>query len=133
MPPPEDFLADDFRPDEPRPDDFFAPPAERAVGRLLVLFFAAPRAVGRRADDFLALPFFALLPRLALLPRFAPPRFAPPRFAAPFLAPLRFAPERLPPLLARLAPPRDDLARVAIGVYPREGCERTQPQFPRTS
>lgn len=117
MLPPEDFLEVDFRVlDDLRPEDFFAAPADRAVGRLLALFFEAPRAVGRRADDFLAPPFFALAPRFA-------PRFAPPRLDALFFAPLRFAPERLPPLLARLAPPRDDLARVAIGVYPREGCK----------
>lgn len=106
--------------DDFRLDDFFAPP-DRAVGRLLELFFVAPRALGRRADDFLAPLFFAP-------PRFAPPRFAP-RLAPPFLAPLRFAPERLPPLLARFAPPRDDLARVAMCVYPREGCNGRNRNF----
>jgi hypothetical protein len=120
----DDFFAVDFRPDELlRDDDFFAAPAEREVGRLLVLFFAAPRADGRRADDFFALLLPALVPRLA--PRLAPPRFAVPFFAPPFFAPLRLAPDLL-------APPRDDLARVAIVVYPREGCRRAQPQFPRT-
>jgi hypothetical protein len=111
--------------DDLRLDDFFAPP-DRAVGRLLELFLAAPRALGRRADDFFAAPFFAPL-RFAP-PRFALPRFAP-RFAPPFLAPLRFAPERLPPLLARFAPPRDDFARVAMCVYPREGCNGRNRNF----
>ena len=117
----DELLLDERFDDDLRLDDFFAPP-DRAVGRLLELFFAAPRALGRRADDFLAPPFFALL-------RFAPPRFAPPRFAPPFLAPLRFAPERLPPLLARFAPPRDDFARVAMCVYPREGCNGRNRNF----
>ena len=119
LPPLDDFRGADFRADDDdlRAEDFFAP-AERDVGLLLPLFFAAPRAVGRRVDDFLALLFFALLPRLA-----------PPRFAAPFLAPLRFAPARLPPLRERLAPPRDDLARVAIGVCPREGCNGRNRNF----
>jgi hypothetical protein len=116
----DERFADDFRLDDFRLDDFFAPP-DRAVGRLLELFFAAPRALGRRADDFFAPLFFAPL-------RFAPPRLAP-RFAPPFLAPLRFAPERLPPLLARFAPPRDDLARVAMCVYPREGCNGRNRNF----
>ncbi|HWE42224.1 MAG TPA: hypothetical protein VG432_06960 [Gemmatimonadaceae bacterium] len=102
--------------DDLRGEDFFAAPAERVLGRLLLLFFAAPRAVGRRVDDFFALLFFAPLPRLA------------PRFAAPFLAPLRFAPARLPPP-DRLAPPRDDLARVAIVVCPREGCNGRNRNF----
>ena len=126
----DELLLDERLDDDFRLDDFLAPP-DRAVGRLLELFFAAPRALGRRADDFFAPPFFALL-RLAP-PRFAPPRFAPPRvaprFAPPFLAPLRFAPERLPPLLARFAPPRDDLARVAMCVYPREGCNGRNRNF----
>ena len=108
----EERFADDFLPADFLPPDDEPLLPDRAVGRLLALFPADPRAVGRfDDDDFLRAP-----PFLALLPRFAPPRFA-----APFLAPPRFAPERLPPLLPRFAPPRDDLALVAIGVYPREG------------
>jgi len=113
----EDFRGEDLRAeDDFRAEDFFAAPADREVGRLALLFFAAPRAVGRRADDFFALLFLA------------PLFLAPPRFAAPFLAPPRFALERLPPLLARLAP-RDDFARVAIGVYPGEGCNGRNRNF----
>lgn len=71
---------------------FFAEP--RAVGRFLLLLFFAPRAEGRRRDDF-----------------FAPPRDDAPRFALerllPFFAEPRaeLEPERLP---------RFDLALVAI-------------------
>ena len=111
---------DDFFADERFAEDFLAvdfdAPADLAVGRLLALFFADPRAVGRRDVDFLRAPLF----------------FAP-RFAAPFLAPLFFfaapflAPERLP--LLRFAPPRDDLARVAIVVYPREGGDGRNSNF----
>lgn len=117
-----DFLADfrdDFFADERFAEDGFAAdfdaPADLAVGRLLALFFAEPRAVGRRDADFLRAPLF-------FAPRFAAPFLAPRFFAAPFLAP-----ERLP--LLRFAPPRDDLARVAIVVYPREGGDGRNSNF----
>ena len=99
-------------------DDFFAL-AERVLDcdELLLLLEAllpeALRAEGRRVLDFF---------RLLVDPRFAELRFPPLFFALLRFDPLFFAPpflrELLPPL--RRAPPRDDLARVAM-IRPREG------------
>lgn len=116
------FREEPFRDDPPR----FAPPlelepelAERLLDRFeperfadppdeplrAELFFAAPRAVGRRADDFFADDFFA---DERFAPRFAPPRLAPPRLAPPRLADERLLPDFPAP---RLLPPERDLPR----------------------
>jgi hypothetical protein len=93
-------------------DDFFAL-AERVEDVVDVDAPDALRALGRRVLDFF---------RLLLDPRFAELRLPPLFFALLRFDPLFFAPpflRVLPPPLRR-APPRDDLARVAM-IRPREG------------